>query len=179
MSVYTNLNRPILVVDYDLAWPVMFEQEKAGLLAVLGTRAAQIEHFGSTAIPGLAAKPVIDIAVGLRSLVEAAGCIPVLESIGYIYQPEVETALPGRRFLWKGDALVHTFHLHVCELGSPEWVNPLRFRDYLRVHPDEVQRYADLKRRLAAQHGSDIGPYIDGKAAFVQEILKRQMICGA
>ena len=173
MGVYANLNRPILVVDYDPSWPVLFEQEKAHLRKILGERVLQIEHFGSTAVPGLAAKPVVDIAIGMRSLSAAADCIPLLESLGYVYQPELEAAVPGRRFLWKGDALVHTFHLHICELDSPEWLNPMRFRDHLREHPEDMRRYADLKRDLAAQNGSDIGAYIDGKTAFVREILGR------
>ena len=173
MSTYANLNRPIVVVAYDPAWPAIFASEKDLLWSVLGRRVSAIEHIGSTAVPGLPAKPVIDIAVGLPALAEAAESIGLLEGSGYTYQPELEAALPGRRFLWKGDVLVHTVHLHLCEIGSPEWVKPLRFRDALRLRPDDAQSYADLKRSLAAQHGSDIGAYIDGKAAFIQRILQQ------
>jgi GrpB-like predicted nucleotidyltransferase (UPF0157 family) len=172
-GVYSKNNRPIHVVDYDPNWPRLFEQEKALLLATLGKGILQIEHFGSTSIPGLAAKPVIDIAVGVKTFEETIHYVPLFESLGYIYEPEFEAAIPTRRFFWKGTPLVHTYHIHLAAVGSEAWIKPILFRDYLRAHPDEARQYQELKRALAAQHISDMDGYIDGKTAFVASIVSK------
>ena len=132
-----------------------------------------LEHIESTSVPGLAAKPVIDIAVGLKRLEQAAVCIPILETLGYHYVPELEVDLPGRRFLCAGTPLVHTYHLHVTEVASPLWVGPIAFKDYLRRRPEAACEYARLKRALAQQCGSEIGAYIAGKREFVERILRQ------
>jgi GrpB-like predicted nucleotidyltransferase (UPF0157 family) len=139
----------------------------------LGAAVLQIEHIGSTSVPGLAAKPVIDIAVGIAALSQAPTCFPALEALGYIYVPEVEAALPSRRFLWKGTPLMHTYHLSLAEPDDPTMVNPIIFRNYLRAHPDEVQRYQASKRELAARCGSDVSAYVAGKTALVESVLAK------
>jgi GrpB-like predicted nucleotidyltransferase (UPF0157 family) len=171
VDAYSNLNRPIVVVDYDPNWPALYEAEKAHILAALGTAVVQIEHIGSTAVPGLAAKPTIDIGVGIVDLSFAPSYIPILEGLGYIYVPETEVELPARRFFWKGTAQSHIYHISMAEPGSSVWVRPLLFRDYLRAHPDEVQRYMAVKRDLALACGSDIQAYITGKTALIESIL--------
>ena len=173
MGAYSSLNRPIFVVAYDPNWPALYEAEKAHILDALGEAVVQIEHIGSTSVPGLAAKPVIDIAVGIVDLAEAATCILALEAIGYRYVPEVEAALPERRFLWKGTPLEHTYHVSIAEPDNPTMVNPILFRDYLRTHPVEVQRYQALKRELASRCGSDISAYVAGKTALVETVLAK------
>ena len=111
MGVYSKFNRPILVVDYDPQWPILFEKEKAAFTAALGNRFLMIEHMGSTAVPGLAAKPVIDIAVDIQSLADAPVLIPCFEQLGYIYDPILEQLVPERRFFWKSTPTVHTLSL--------------------------------------------------------------------
>ena len=171
MGDYSKLDRPIVAVDYDPRWPALFESEKERLAVLLGARAVDIQHIGSTAIPGLAAKPIIDIAVGFQELQTAESCIPLLEDAGYAYEPDLEAALPGRRFLWRVNSAGQRYHLHVASIHSPLWINPLAFRDYLRRHPKAVSEYRQLKAALAEACGSDIGAYVDGKAGFVQKIL--------
>jgi GrpB-like predicted nucleotidyltransferase (UPF0157 family) len=151
MGVYSKLNRPIVVVDYDPQWPVLFEQEKERISAALANRAFTIEHIGSTAVLGLAAKPVIDIAVGIPCLADAETYLPGLIELGYIYEPSLEQAFPERRFLWKGTPLVHTYHLHLAEVDHPILVRPKLFRDYLRHDAEAVVAYATLKKALAVR----------------------------
>lgn len=171
MGIYSKLNRPIIIADYDPQWPVLFEQERQLILAALENGAILIEHIGSTAISGMAAKPVIDIAIGIQSLEMAPEYIPLIKGLGYIYEPTLERLLPERRFFWKGTPVVHTYHIHMAEIKSPAWVKPIVFRDYLRKHPDEAQHYGELKKSLAERYGSDMDAYVGGKTAFVEQML--------
>jgi GrpB-like predicted nucleotidyltransferase (UPF0157 family) len=172
-TYYSNLNRPIAVVDYDPNWPSLFEQEKDRILAALGEGVVQIEHIGSTSVPGLAAKPIIDIAVGVADFEEAQAYVPVVESLGYTYEPAFEAELPERRFFWKGSPSLHTHHIHMAEPGSLEWIKPIVFRDYLREHSEEARQYQALKRDLAVRCGSDMEAYVKGKTEFVRFILSK------
>ena len=173
MGVYSKLNRTIVVVEYDPRWPGLFETERERLVSLLGDRLVDIQHIGSTAIPGLAAKPVIDIAVGLQELPTAENCLPILENAGYAYEPELEVALPDRRFLWRVDPTGQRYHLHLAGIHSRLRSAPIVFRDYVRWHPEAASEYGQLKERLASECGSDVGAYIDGKAGFVDKILGR------
>ena len=161
---------PVIIVEYDRGWPRMFEDEKGRILAVIGPHLVAIEHIGSTAVPGLAAKPIIDILAGVRRLEDARECIAPLAGIGYDYVPEFEVDLPERRYFRKGRNERHTHHLHMIEFQSPFWRRHVAFRDYLRAHPDEAARYADLKRTLAAKFGSDRGAYTDAKTEYVRGV---------
>ncbi|WP_244626610.1 GrpB family protein [Bradyrhizobium ivorense] len=164
----------IIVADYDSAWPRMFEQERAKLEEVLGALVVGIEHVGSTAVPGLAAKPIIDLALGVNDLNEAEGrCIAALPALGYSYMPEYRSWLPDELFFRKGAAGPWTHHVHVMEPSAPAWQRRLLFRDYLRAHPDAVEAYVDLKRTLATTFKDDIAAYRNGKDAFVQDILTK------
>lgn len=183
MGAYSKLNRPILVVDYDPQWPVLFEQEKELIIAALGSSLLMVEHIGSTAVPGLAAKPVIDIGVGIRSLGEAPVLRTCIEKLGYVYEPALEQLLPERRFFWKGTRIVHTYHFHLAEADNPVLVRPLHFRDYLRKHPDTAQEYGKLKKELAKICGQDMESYVAGKTGFVEKVMfqieKERKILGA
>jgi GrpB-like predicted nucleotidyltransferase (UPF0157 family) len=161
--------RLIVVVDYDSRWPAMFEAERARLLEVVGDWVAGIEHIGSTSVPGLAAKPVIDILIGVRALAEAdAHCIEPICGLGYEYVPEFETVMPFRRYFRRltpdGN---HTHHIHLVEKESDFWERHLLFRDYLRAHPERAREYEALKRRLAPQF-SDVNDYAEAKTAFIR-----------
>ena len=171
MGVYSKFNRPILVVEYDPQWPVLFEQEKAAIITVLGSSRLVVEHIGSTAVPGLAAKPVIDLGVGIRSLAEAPVLIPSIETLGYAYEPTLEQFTPERRFFWKGTPTVHTYHLHMAEMDNPILVRPLRFRDYLRRHPGLAEKYGEIKQELAKRCGQDLDAYVNGKTAFIEQVM--------
>jgi GrpB-like predicted nucleotidyltransferase (UPF0157 family) len=173
MGVYSKFNRPILVVDYDPEWPILFEREKETILVALGSRFRMVEHIGSTAVPGLAAKPVIDIAVGIQSLLDAPVLIPCIEQLGYIYDPILEQLVPERRFFWKGTPTVHTYHLHLAESDHPVLLKPLQFRDYLRKHPDAAEEYGILKRELAKSCGQDLDAYVTGKTGFIENVMSQ------
>jgi len=171
MGAYSRLNRPILVVDYDPQWPILFEQEKERIISALGNYLLMTEHIGSTAVPGLAAKPVIDIGVGIRSIAAAPLLISCIEKLAYVYEPTLEQLLPEQRFFWKGTPTVHTYHLHLAEVENPVLVRPLQFRDYLRKHPDAALKYAALKKELAKSCGQDMEAYVAGKTRFVENIM--------
>jgi GrpB-like predicted nucleotidyltransferase (UPF0157 family) len=171
MGVYSKLNRPIVVVDYDPQWPLLFAKEKEAILAALGNSVLMVEHIGSTAVPGLAAKPVIDMAVGIQSLADAPALIPCIEQLGYVYEPALEQLIPERRFFWKGTPTVHTYHLHLAEVDHPVLLKPLQFRNYLRKHPDAVEEYGVLKRELAKRCVQDMNAYVAGKTGFVGNVM--------
>lgn len=165
--------RPSIVVEeYDPQWPRLYEEERARIMTAIGQTLVAIEHVGSTAVPGLAAKPIIDILAAVRLLVEARGHIEPLRLIGYEYVPEYEAEFPERRYFRKGPPEARTHHLHVVELASTFWERHLLFRDYLRAHPQDACQYAALKRELAARHGADREAYTDAKTAFITSIEK-------
>jgi GrpB-like predicted nucleotidyltransferase (UPF0157 family) len=171
MGVYSKFNRPILVVAYDPQWPILFEREKEKLMALPGSSLLMVEHMGSTSVPGLAAKPVIDIGVGMRSLAEAPALMLSIESLGYAYEPALEQLVPERRFFWKGTPIVHTYHLHLAERDHPVLVRPLQFRNYLRRHPEIAESYGELKKELAKRCGQDMDAYVNGKTAFIEQVM--------
>lgn len=163
---------PITIADYDPRWPALYEEEKARILAAIGEWLVDIQHVGSTAVPGLAAKPIIDIMPGIRSLTDAQHCIAALEALGYEYVPEYEAELPERRYFRKR-ATPYSHHIHMVEATSDFWQRHLLFRDYLRAHPDAAAEYGELKRRLAARIGDDRVGYTEAKTEFIRSIEER------
>jgi GrpB-like predicted nucleotidyltransferase (UPF0157 family) len=161
----------IVIADYDRRWPALFEEETARILDAIGRWLVDVQHVGSTAVPGLAAKPVIDIMPGIRDLADAPHCIGPLETLGYEYMPQFEDEMPFRRYFRKGEPRSH--HLHMVEPGSDFWQRHILFRDYLRAHPQAARQYAQVKRRLAAQFGSDREGYTEAKSGFIQDIEER------
>jgi GrpB-like predicted nucleotidyltransferase (UPF0157 family) len=165
---------PIVIVGYDPAWPALFEEERTKLAALLGALVVAVEHVGSTAVPGLAAKPIIDLMVGVHSLTEARRrCVEKLQAAGYAYLPEYESWLPGELFFRKGVSGPWTHHAHVMEPSNPGWRRRLLFRDYLRGHPDSADAYAKLKRGLAAALKDDIAAYRNAKDEFVAATIAK------
>jgi GrpB-like predicted nucleotidyltransferase (UPF0157 family) len=158
----------IVISDYNPAWSVIFEQERTSLQTALGPLVLTIEHIGSTAVPGLAAKPIIDLQLSVRSLAEAqASCIGPLQTLGYAYMPQYEAWLPGELFFRKEHSGLWTHHLHIIQGDDPRCRDRLLFRDYLRNHPEVVRAYAKLKRDLAVAFDDDISGYRTAKDAFV------------
>ncbi len=162
---------PVVLVPYDPEWPARYAEAKTDIQRVLGDRALAVEHVGSTAVPGLLSKPIIDILVGVRRLADAAACIGPLAEIGYEYQPDAEADIPERRYFDRGPPGGRTHHLHMVEFAREFWMRHILFRDFLRAHPDRAREYAELKRRLAAEFTSDREAYTDGKADFVRRTV--------
>ena len=164
----------IIIADYDPAWPGMFAAARDELVRAIGAWVTGVEHIGSTAVPGLAAKPVIDILVGVRTLAEAdAHCIAPVVALGYEYIAKYEAEMPYRRyFKWPaGDGRLE-HHIHLVEQGSEFWERHLLFRDYLRAHPDSVRAYERLKRKLAPRF-DDVNDYADAKTEFIRRAEAR------
>jgi GrpB-like predicted nucleotidyltransferase (UPF0157 family) len=161
--VTSRTAKPVVIVDYDPAWPARFERECAEIVRVCGASSfVRIEHMGSTSVPGLAAKPIIDMMPGLRSLDDAPPLIPRLESIGYEYVPAFERptasdeGLPFRRYCRKDVDGERAFHLHMVEVTSEFWSTHLLFRDFLRISPDDAREYERVKRALAAAYNASL-----------------------
>ncbi len=163
--------RNIVVVPYDPSWPEKFQLEAAKIAAILGQELLSIHHIGSTAIPGISAKPIIDMMPVVRSIEKVEEFNPTLMQLGY--EPKGENGIPGRRFFVKGGDEHRTHHVHTYESGNPEVARHLDFRDYLMAHPQEAQRYASLKLELAKEFPHDIFGYMAGKDAFIKEIISK------
>jgi GrpB-like predicted nucleotidyltransferase (UPF0157 family) len=163
----------IEVRDYDPKWPVLFDEECSRLGSVFGP-AVTIEHVGSTSVPGLAAKPIIDLLVGVASLAEAKSvCMGPLLALGYTYISEYEAWLPGELFFRKGMPGPWTHHAHVMEISHPRRQELLLFRDYLRAHPETASAYGSLKKSLALAFGDDIAGYRNAKAQFIGTVMSK------
>lgn len=155
----------------DPQWPVQFEAEKARLMEAFGGRFQAIEHFGSTAIAGLDAKPIIDMLGGVASMTEADALIEPLCQIGWDTSPAYNATLGDRRWLLRWDGKIRTHHLHLVVYGSRQWQERLQFRDCLRTRPDLATQYQQLKYKLATQHRDDREAYTEAKAEFVTQVL--------
>ena len=159
----------LAVVPYDRDWPRRFAEEAERVRSALGENVREIEHMGSTAVPGLAAKPVIDISVGLATLEIRADEIEAMERLGYEYMGEY--GMPGRLFFRKGGA-ERTHHVHAVEWDGEHWHRHRALRDYLLAHPAEAERYGEHKQRVAAAAaGSD--DYWERKQPFVDALFAR------
>jgi putative glutamine amidotransferase len=159
------------LVDPDPSWPEAFERESARVAQALGDAALRIEHVGSTSVPGLAAKPVIDIQVSVASLTPRSAVVQPLVAIGYTHAIDpIETE---HEFLSKEENGGRSVHVHLCEAGGGWERRHLAFRDWLRTHPEDASAYQALKRELAARHPRDIQTYVDGKTAFITSIEQR------
>jgi GrpB-like predicted nucleotidyltransferase (UPF0157 family) len=165
--------RAIELVPYDPCWPRAFEQEAARLRSALGSLALRIDHNGSTAVPGLAAKPVIDIQISVAALQPIDPYRDRLASIGYVHVAHADDAFCP--FFHRPAEWPHTHHVHVVEAAGLEEQRTLAFRDYLREHPEAAHEYEALKRALAAEHWRAGGPsrdaYASAKTAFVERIV--------
>lgn len=160
---------PVQIVEYNPSWLTMFEMVRSFVTPVLTDIVIAIEHVGSTSVPGLSAKPIIDMDVVVNSQTEVLIAIQRLESIGYIHQGDL--GISGREAFTQPDGLpVH--HLYVCETNNAELKRHILFRDYLRSHPDEAKKYGELKQELAQRFHNDRVSYTNSKTEFVNERLK-------
>jgi GrpB-like predicted nucleotidyltransferase (UPF0157 family) len=170
------MTAPIEIAPYDPAWPARFQEEATLLRQALARWiVGPIEHIGSTAVPGLEAKPVIDIMAGVHTLNDSRAAIAAATELSYCYSPyrsELE------HFFCKPSPAHRTHHLHLVPVGSPQWIRPLAFRDYLRAHADAAREYEALKRRLAATHTLDREAYTEAKRAFIDRVTDVAMETG-
>ena len=159
---------PITIQPYDPGWPSRFEREAAAIRQVLGPVALRVDHIGSTAVLGLAAKDIIDIQVSVAPLEPESGYRAPLERAGYVFRPDDD---PQHRFFKRdGSDGQRRVNSHVCEAGGEWEARHLAFRDYLRANPKAAARYQRLKERLSAQH-DDVLSYTDAKTDFISQAI--------
>jgi GrpB-like predicted nucleotidyltransferase (UPF0157 family) len=168
------IREEILIAPYNPGWPNLYEDEAAFLRRKLPESVIiRIEHFGSTAVPGLAAKPVIDVLVQVSSLAETKEqIVPLLEAEGYNYFWRTDVSPAYAWFIKRDSGGRRTHHIHMVEADSKLWER-LYFRDYLRDFPEEARRYAELKQALAEKHPNDRLAYTAGKAEYVTAVTER------
>ncbi|HET6505628.1 MAG TPA: GrpB family protein [Baekduia sp.] len=170
-SLDDRFDPAVRIVEYDSAWPAMAAAELRRIGDALGDVAVRLEHVGSTAVPGLAAKPIIDLQLSVATMEPRELYVAPLERLGYLFAPAPES--PGYHFFAKPPERPRTHHLHVCRTGSDHEVDHVAVRDFLRAHPDEAASYAALKREVVARHPRDRLAYIDGKDAYVTALERR------
>lgn len=161
----------LLVVPYDPVWPTAFDEERVRLLNAFEGVEARVEHIGSTAVPGLCAKPVLDLMLGVPSLDDVEARRAALEEIGYHYVSEYEEEMPERRYFRRPAERPRTHHLHCVVTGGPFWRRHLVFRDRLRSDPDTAAAYGALKRALAERHAGDRVAYTEAKRPFIEAVV--------
>ncbi len=162
----------VIIVSADPSWAESFEHAKAELAIALGARVIEMEHIGSTAVPGLAAKPVIDVLIGVKSLDDVAACVPILEKRGWEFPEDFNKGLEGRRFFIKRTVEgARTHHAHFVVHRGPLWEEYVAFRDALRNSDELRNRYEALKRDLAAKFHDQRELYTANKTDFVKEVL--------
>jgi GrpB-like predicted nucleotidyltransferase (UPF0157 family) len=153
---------------YNPEWPVLFEQEKQRLLSVLVGQVLDVQHIGSTSIPGCTAKPILDIAIAVQNFETAFALVPLFESLGYEFRGEL--GIPRRHYFSIREPR-STHHIHMFEPTHPGYQATLLFRDYLRTHPAAVEQYVALKQSLAQAYPQDRDAYTHAKTEFVHHIL--------
>lgn len=163
------MTNPVVVVEYDPRWPPIFEEIRATVSGVLGDLVVTIEHVGSTSVPGLAAKPIVDLDVVIPSRDDLPFAIERLARLGYVHRGDL--GIPGRE-AFRRPAGTPNHHLYVCTPDTPSHREHLALRDYLRTHPDAAREYGELKRRLAMAYRHNIDSYIEGKTEFITNILR-------
>lgn len=162
----------VVVLPYDEAWADRFAEIKTEIEAALGELAFRIEHVGSTAVPGLSAKPIIDLDVVIRDSSAFHAAAAALEAIAY--QHEGDLGIAGREaFRYDGKDHLQKHHLYVCAQNSAELKRHLAFRDYLRTHPEAVCEYSRIKEEGAALYPYDIDGYIEHKTPFIRRIYQK------
>ena len=164
------MGEPVIVVPYDPEWPRLFAELGARLRAALGPVALRIDHIGSTAIPGLGAKPVIDVQISVAAFEPITAYRDPLMGLGFVHR--ADNADLTKRYFREQPGARRT-HVHVCRAGSWRQQFALLFRDYLRAHEDQATHYAEVKCRLAAQYGEDRQGYTEAKGPIIWEIMRR------
>lgn len=164
--------RTIVVVPYDPKWPLQFEAEAAALRLIFGDNLIKLHHIGSTSVPGLAAKPTLDLLGVVKSITLVSETRSSFEALDY--KSRGAFGIEGREFFVKGSPNP-THHMHVFEEGSAEIMRHLAFRDYLRTHEEAAQEYAALKMKLAALYRLDPVSYQEGKSDWIKRVERQAL----
>jgi len=167
--------RKVEVVPYNHQWPQMFEDEASKIKTIMNEIMVEIDHIGSTSIPGMSAKPVIDILVEVNAIEKVDLYNHEMMELGY--DPKGENGIPNRRYFSKGGDN-RTHHVHIFQSGNPEIARHLQFRDYLTAHLEDANSYSELKQSLAKQYPADIEQYILGKDKLVKELDEKAKLWG-
>jgi GrpB-like predicted nucleotidyltransferase (UPF0157 family) len=162
----------VQVVDYDANWKTLFDQEAQKIKDILGEELINIYHIGSTSVPGLKAKPIIDMMPVVRDIARVERDYLRFEAMGY--ECLGEFGITGRRYFRKGGSN-RTHHVHIFEFGNPNVQRHLAFRDYLRTHPEDAMSYGALKNDLARRFPDDINAYMDGKDPLIKSIEQKAL----
>jgi GrpB-like predicted nucleotidyltransferase (UPF0157 family) len=173
-SLDERFDPAVRIVDYDPAWPALAEAELRRIKEALGGVAVRLEHVGSTAVAGLAAKPIVDLQLSVDAVESQERYVKPLERLGYLFVPA--PASPDHHFFAKPPERPRTHHLHVCEVGSEHELRHVAVRDFLRTHEDEAAHYAGLKRQVVARHPQDRLAYIEGKDEYVAALEERAVL---
>ncbi len=163
----------VVVVPYSESWPALFSGLREELLELFNELPIAVEHIGSTSVPGLAAKPVIDILLGARSLGDIESKVVPLSALGYAYVHKYEHEIPERRYFVRSPSTSTRVHLHGVVTGSSLWRNHVAFRDALRADASLRSDYQNLKIGLASRHADDKVAYTEGKGPFIRTVLAR------
>lgn len=168
----TIAHKTITIANYSPAWPREFQKLKDMLWRHVSGNAVDIVHFGSTAVPGLAAKSVIDLTIVIHDRADFPALKTSLENLGFIHEGDL--SIPGREAFKDGPKEGYMpYHLYVCTHDTPSHLKHLTFRDYLRTHPFAVMAYGNLKRHLAQSCEGDLDAYTSGKTTFIESILTK------
>jgi GrpB-like predicted nucleotidyltransferase (UPF0157 family) len=163
--------RTLEIVEYQREWATEYEEAAQKLYEIFGETLTDIHHIGSTSVPGMAAKPVIDILVEVRDIGEVDAFNQLMERAGFV--PRGEHGIPGRRYFVRKEGSDHTHHIHVFGAGSDQVKRHLAFRDYLRNHPDEAERYRSLKVSIVEEGVEDVKLYQERKAPLIRELQEK------
>ncbi len=170
-SLDERFDPAIRIVEHDPQWPQRGREELERVAEALGPIAVRLEHVGSTSVPGLGAKPIIDMQVSVTDIERQDDYVGPLERLGYLFAPD--PAFPDYHYFAKPHARPRTHHLHVCQQRSHQELRHVAVRDFLRAHPDEAARYEELKRELVRRHPQDRLAYVAGKDAFMVALEAR------
>jgi GrpB-like predicted nucleotidyltransferase (UPF0157 family) len=165
----------IIISDYNVMWHSEFLLELKQIMELLDmSKVIDIQHFGSTSIPGMASKPILDILVGFHSMDDAYQSLSLLDPMNYTYIEAL--SVPGGRLFHQKNP--RTRHVHFVEYGTEHWNNPIVFRNYMRLHPKEQQAYTALKMRNSEQFRKDRNGYTQAKTSFVTGIVQKAIVAG-
>lgn len=167
----------ISVIEYDSNWVKMFETEKEFLTDVFGDNLIRVEHFGSTSIPNLSAKPIIDIFVFVHYTSNINKYAMLMESHGYVFKGVQDLTNCTVFEKHKNESNARTHKVNICEENNPFSINALLFRDYLRINKDTRNKYENIKKELAKKYYDDSTAYANGKLNFIMEIIEEARRC--
>jgi GrpB-like predicted nucleotidyltransferase (UPF0157 family) len=172
-SLDDEFDPAVRIVEYDAGWPALAAAEIGRIEQALGGVAVRLEHVGSTAVPGLASKPILDLQLSVDAIEPLERYSEALERLAYLFVTAPES--PDYHLFAKPPERPRTHHLHVCAAGSEHEFRHVAVRDFLRAHQDEAARYAELKRDVAERHPQDRLAYIAGKEAYVTALEHRAL----